>query len=97
MRPGQHDSRDNLTIAALCGITSRRASEIDRGISTLNDAVAELQAESTDPHLLAHAIAGGVGSNRARRIEIVLAAGADPEAVDELAAWLESENRRLRR
>lgn len=75
---GDHSRQDRLAIAGLCGILGRRAIQLTAGQCTLAEAVAELHASTTDPHLLSHAVSPPGQPWAATIRDILTEAGADP-------------------
>lgn len=86
MRLPDHARRDRIAVAQLCGTVQRHAGQD----STTDEAVAELHTITTDPHLLAHATTSTDRRIHGRVVELLLAAGADPQALAQAQAEVDA-------
>lgn len=88
MRLPDHARRDRIAVAQLRGTVQRHAGRD----STTGEAVTELHGITTDPHLLAHATTSRDRRIHGRVVGLLLAAGADPQALEQAQAEVDANN-----
>ena len=89
METSRHDTQDRLRIASLTGTAARHAGRKLHVDYDQAAAIAELHSHSTDPHLLAHAICSPRHWQYRTIRALLIAAGADVDDMDEIAAAID--------
>jgi hypothetical protein len=88
----RHERDDRITIARVCGTGERYATRLANpanGPADFDAGVAELRSITTDPHLLAHGTAASDIWFHDTMRELLIAAGADPAAMEEVRAIID--------
>lgn len=97
MNQCMHDGPDGITVARVSGTMWRHATKLANpanGHTTLEAGVAELRAITTDPHLLAHGATASDEWYHDSARELLIAAGADADMMDQLRAELDRRRQR---